>query len=220
MALPGLADLCRQETQKFRRREAFRDEFCYEIFRRAVCDRNSEAWSELFEAYGALARGWIVRHPARPSIHEDDEFLVNGLFERFIRAVGPERFDQFPTLASLLNYLKLCAHSIILDEVRRHDRVAVDSTDRLLEELGEEPGAESVDLVNVGARELWDAIDRSLVDDGERRVVYLRLALGLTPREVQRREPDQFATVADVYRIYRNALDRLRRATEIQAFVD
>ncbi len=219
LGLAGLADLCRQETQKYRRHEEFSGEYCYEIFRRATCDRDEVAWSALIEEYGTLVRGWILRHPARSSVHEEDDFLVNGVFERFVRAVGADRFDQFPTLAALLNYLKLCAHSVIMDEVRRRDRGAIESTDRLLEELGEEPGADSADLENVGARELWAAIGRSLADDDERRVVYLRLALGLAPREVQQREPMRFATVGDVYRVYRNALDRLRRTTEIRSFV-
>jgi DNA-directed RNA polymerase specialized sigma24 family protein len=220
MALAGLADQCRQETQKYHRRQEFREEFCYEIFRRAICERDGDAWSALVETYAGLTRGWIIRHPARSSVREDDDFLVNGLFERFLRAIGPDRFDQFPTLANILNYLKLCAHSVVMDEVRRRETAVVDSTDRLLEELGEEPGAESVELENVGARELWERINRALVDEAERRVIYLRLALGLAPREVQRREPDRFATVADVYRVYRNALDRLRRAPDIREFVE
>jgi DNA-directed RNA polymerase specialized sigma24 family protein len=220
MALAGLADRCRQETQKYRRREAFREEFCYEIFRRAICDRDGDAWSALVETYAGLTRGWIIRHPARATVREDDDYLLNGLFERFLRAIGPERFVQFPTLANLLNYLKLCAHSVILDEVRRHEQTPVESVDRLLEELGEEPGAESRELANVEARDLWDKINQVLADEAERRVIYLRLALGLAPREVQRRDPTRFPTVGDVYRAYRNALDRLRRAPEIRRFVE
>jgi DNA-directed RNA polymerase specialized sigma24 family protein len=220
LALSGLAERCRQETQKYHHRQEFREEFCYEIFRRAICDGDGDAWSAIVETYGGLTHSWILRHPARASVREDDDFLVNGLFERFLRAIGPDRFQQFPTLANLLNYLKLCAHSVVLDEVRRREQVNVDSTDRLLEELGEEPGTESVELANVEARELWEKINWALADDSERRVVYLRLALGMAPREVQRREPEQFASVADVYRIYRNALDRLRRTPEIRAFVE
>jgi DNA-directed RNA polymerase specialized sigma24 family protein len=220
MALAGLADRCRQETQKYHRREAFREEFCYEIFRRAICERDGDAWSVLFETYAGLTRGWLLRHPARAAVREDDDFLLNGLFERFLRAVSPERFAQFPTLANLLNYLKLCAHSVIVDEVRRREQASVESADRLLEELGEEPGAESSELANVEARDLWDKINQALADEAERRVIYLRLALGLAPREVQRRAPERFATVGDVYRVYRNALDRLRRAPEIRKFVE
>jgi DNA-directed RNA polymerase specialized sigma24 family protein len=220
MTLAGLTDRCRQETQKYHRREEFREEFCYEIFRRAICDRDGDAWSSLVDTYAGLTRGWILRHPARASVREDDDFLLNGLFERFLRAIGPERFSQFPTLANLLNYLKLCAHSMVMDEVRRREQIVVESTDRLLEELGEEPGADSVELESVEARDLWEKINRALADETERRVIYLRLALGLAPREVQRREPDRFATVGDVYRIYRNALDRLRRSPEIRGFVE
>ena len=58
-----------------------------------------------------------------------------------------------------------------------------------------------------------------LVDDGERRVVYCSFALDMKPGEIQARQPELFATVADVYRLKRNALDRLRRSPEIAGFL-
>ncbi|CAA9541297.1 MAG: hypothetical protein AVDCRST_MAG88-32, partial [uncultured Thermomicrobiales bacterium] len=47
----------------------------------------------------------------------------------------------------------------------------------------------------------------------------LCLALELKPSEVHARYPDRFASVADVYRIKRNLLDRLRRSPEIRRFL-
>jgi hypothetical protein len=39
--------------------------------------------------------------------------------------------------------------------------------------------------------------------------------LGLTSAEVQRRRPDLFPAVGEVYRVTRNLLDRLRRSPEM-----
>src|ERR1700730_1353806 len=102
LGLAGLAERCRQETQKYRRHEDVSGEFCYEIFRRATCDRDEAAWSALVDEYSHLIRVWILRHPARASVREEDDYLVNSVFERFTRAVGADRFAQFPTLAALL----------------------------------------------------------------------------------------------------------------------
>ena len=45
LGLAGLAERCRQETQKYRRHEDYSGEFCYEIFRRATKMKGIPAWA-------------------------------------------------------------------------------------------------------------------------------------------------------------------------------
>ena len=56
-----------------------------------------------------------------------------------------------------------------------------------------------------------------LDDEAERLVVYLSFVLDLKPAAIHGRHPGRFGSMADVYRVKRNALDRLRRSPEIRA---
>jgi hypothetical protein len=47
-------------------------------------------------------------------------------------------------------------------------------------------------------------------------VVYLSYAIGLKPREIWAQHPTRFRDVAEIYRLKRLALDRLRQAAAIQ----
>ena len=64
MPLAQLALQCREETEKFLRREPSRDLFCLEIFRRAICDRVQPAWAAVFAQYRGMVLAWVRRHPA------------------------------------------------------------------------------------------------------------------------------------------------------------
>lgn len=217
--LAELVVACRVETERFLRREPSRDAFCFEIIRRAVCDRDQRAWAAVFAQYRGMVIAWVRRHPASVSTNEDDEFWVNRTFDRFWTAIGPERFGAFPNMASLLRYLKMCTHSVLLDEARAR---SVAPSEALPAQAAEDIVAPDVADVAVGqlaVSALWAAIGAQMQDEAERRVAYLCFVLDLKPREVHERHPELFPTVADVYRIKRNLLDRLRRNPEIRAFL-
>ena len=54
MPLAELAAHCREETGKFLRRETTSDAYCFEIFRRAICDRDEPAWRAVFAQYRGI----------------------------------------------------------------------------------------------------------------------------------------------------------------------
>ena len=140
-------------------------------------------------------------------------------FERFFIAVGPERFGTFPSLAALLRYLKLCAHSVLLDEARAQGGTYVDSLSQHGDEAGEAPDVAGYALGQLAGEDLWAAVQGELQDEADRLVARLCLVLGLKPREVYQRHPERYADVAEVYRVKRNLLDRLRRSPAILAFI-
>jgi hypothetical protein len=151
---------------------------------------------------------------------EDDAYWVNRTFQRFWMALGPARFN-FSELGGVLRYLKMCAHSVLLDEVRGSgaDRVEPLPDD----EEGSAPlggDVEGPTLDRLAAAELWKTVEQELPDGPMRLVVYLSFALGLKPGEIHDRYPEQYPTVGDVYRTKRNALDRLRRSEQVRAIVD
>jgi DNA-directed RNA polymerase specialized sigma24 family protein len=210
-SLAALISACREDTERFQRREEVPGESCFELLRRAVASGDQAAWEAIFAQYRGLVLAWVRRHPALSALPEDDDYWVNRTFERFWSAVGPERFGMFTGLAAALRYLKMCAHSVILDAVRAQGAARDEPLPEHLTARGDAADPAAIVGSELAGRALWETVRAALSDDDERLVAELCFALDLKPREVYARHPDQFASVADVYRVKRNVLDRLRR---------
>src|ERR671925_645505 len=65
------------------------DRFAMELFRRAVVERDEDAWRAIHDAYLPLVAGWIGRHPGLARCGEDSAYLANRAFERFWWALRP-----------------------------------------------------------------------------------------------------------------------------------
>jgi hypothetical protein len=215
-----LADLdasCREETSKFLRHESARNDFCWEVMRRAICERDHAAWDSAVTQYRGLVLSWVHHHPASNDSREGDDFWVNRSFERLWSAVTPDRFSQFADLPALLKYLKMCVHSVLLDDARARRAVEMESLDRVADSRLT-TDVERLALGETTARELWQVIAEEVPDEAERLVVYWSFALEMKPGEIHERSPERYATVAEVYRIKRNVLDRLRRSSRLKQF--
>ena len=216
LGLAELAAACREETRQYLLGRAHRDEFALELLRRAICERDSGAWEALMEQYGKLVLSQIRSHPLHRTTCEGDDFWVNRTFQRFWMAVGPERLGLFPDLPSVLRYLKMCAHSVLLDEARRqrgHERAVVS--------LSPAPGGEAVAEVERSVlgrllgQQLWEAVAAETRDQAELVIARLSLAADYRPAEIFARHPELFQSVAEVYRVKRNLIERIRRSPRI-----
>jgi hypothetical protein len=183
-----------------------------DLFRRAIAASDQAAWGALCGYYSGLVHAWLRRHPAWHLAGEEADYLANRTFERFWRSVGPDRFGTFAGLPALLRYLKLCTHSVLLDEVRVRARQGPARA------CGRDPapGIEEDVVGQITASELWRAVRAEARDETELLVATLSFIQGLQPREIQERYPERFAEVDEVYRIKRNLLDRLRRNETIR----
>ncbi len=222
MPLSDVVGACRAETGKFLRRASSDDAFCFELFRRAVCDRSQAAWEAVVAQYRGIVLAWVRQHSAAAAVHEDDSYWVNRTFERLWTAVGPDRFGMFSGLPALLKYFKMCVHSVLLDELRARHGGQLESLDDERDDGSDHIRVADVEDHAVGQLsgiELWRAIGLELADEAERRVVYLSFALDMKPGEIFERHPNQFGGVHDVYRIKRNVIERLRRNPEIRRFL-
>jgi DNA-directed RNA polymerase specialized sigma24 family protein len=220
MPIAELAARSLQEMGKYLRHDASVDAYAYELFRRAICERDQYAWTRLYEQYHFLLLGWLRRHPARPATIEDNEALVNRAFSRFWECIGPNRFHTFPCTAALLRYLKVCVHSVALDEARARQHKQRD-----IRALQEAEPMHAPDPANalagaVAASELWAVIATELHSEADRIVARHCLVRGLRPREVYDRHPDIYASVEEVYRVKRNVLERLKRNSAVRGFMD
>jgi hypothetical protein len=216
MDLTTLVRHCLVESERFYRGQAHDTRFSYELFRRALVDRNETAWEHIYSHYSNLVESWVRRSGAFISSGESSEFFVVLAFTKFWRAISPERFAAFPTLAALLHYLQLCAGCVVIDSVR-----AQSWAEMLPEEAipfsrtpWAAPDEEATDRVN--RQEFWYYINTQLNDEAERVVVFNSFILGMKPGDIYNQRSDLFANINDVYNVKRNVLGRLSRNQELR----
>ena len=218
LSISELARRCADETLRFVRGEPRDDTYCFEIFARAVVSREDEAWAAIMAQYRGIILAYVGQHSSAAAMRETDEFWVNRAFARFWSAVGPERFGQFPDLPALLKYLKLCVHSVLMDELRARRAQSV-SLDEVPENTPGTNESEHALIGTMAGQELWSAVISELQDETERVVAVLSFVRGMKPGEIYERHPRLYADVGDVYRIKRNIVERLRRSPRIRAFL-
>lgn len=186
----------------------------HELFRRAIVEGDQAAWETVLAQYSGLVRGWLRRHPAARLGRDLEGDLINRTFERFWLFVRPGRFDTFAGLPALLQYLKLCTQSALIDELREREKAgsAQASADAL-------PYARAFEGEVAGqllAREIWQVIAAEMRNENELLIARLTLIYALKPQEIHERHPERFANVAEVYRVKRNLLERLRHNEAIR----
>ncbi|GAB4112168.1 MAG: sigma-70 family RNA polymerase sigma factor [Roseiflexaceae bacterium] len=221
MELVLLERHCAIESERFYRGHAHDTRFAYELFRRALVERDQLAWEYIFNHYRGLVESWVRRSGAFASSGETSEFFVVSAFTRFWQAVGPERFESFNSLAALLHYLQLCASCVVIDSVRAQSWAEVMPEEALVYAKHPliSPDEEAMDRVD--RAEFWEYINALLNDEAERIVLHSSFVLGMKPADIYQRRPDLFASVNDVYNVKRNILGRLSRNQELrQRFED
>lgn len=215
-----IAELVRQTRQEIalsQRRQATDDRHGYELFRRAILERDEWAWSAMYELYHPVVSSWILlRIPTLESA--DCASLVNEAFTRFARAMTAQKWRDFAGVSALLAYLKCCAHSAATDYRRgSHPRWHEDPLDSI--SLAQEPASDDcADLVceRLAAQEVWAIVFRAAPLPEERLVLGLHIARGMAPRDLQQRYPTTFPTVDHIYRIRRRVIERLQRNKELR----
>jgi hypothetical protein len=215
-----LSAAARAQGAKYARGEVSGDAAGVELFRRAIAEGDDAAWCAVISVYRGLLVAQAGRQLVRKLVDEDDGFCVDRAFERFWRATRARNAQHFEDLASILKYLKMCLASVLLDEARVRRRRAYVPLDDVPEDarVSADPTASAVE--HIAHRELWQAIDDELHDEGERLVARLSFVAWLSPREIQARHPDRFADVATVYRVKRNLMERLRRCRALRQLVE
>jgi DNA-directed RNA polymerase specialized sigma24 family protein len=214
LTVSELAHRCGEETARYLRGEPRSDRFCFELFRRAVIERDEAAWAAVLAQYREPVRHWLGGR------QDDADDGVSAAFERFWHAISPEKFARFTSLPAILQYLKMCAHTVTIDRLRTSQLTAMEQT---LDEAPELPDAGSIEELvasKVDAAAFWHEVQQILGDEREQRVIYFSYVIGLTPRAICAHYAGEFPSVQDVYRLKRLALDRLRRAPTLMRFAD
>lgn len=214
LTLAGIAHRCARETELFFQRLSHDPRYCFELFRRAIIERSHRAWEFVYAQYQPQVARWAERHSAFSSCGEEVSYVVNRAFEKMWLSLTPDKFSRFPDLKSLLRYLQVCVHSVIVDHVRVAEQaiagVPVKHPGQTVEEQV---------LGRVQQQEFWGEIEARLRNEKERRVVYGSFILGLKPREIFMRYRETFRDVSEVYRVKENVLARLGRDTRLEKLV-
>jgi DNA-directed RNA polymerase specialized sigma24 family protein len=219
MDLAVLVSRCATESERFYRGQQHDTRYSYELFRRSLVEGDQAAWEQLYQHYSGLVEGWIRRSGAFVSSGESSEYFVVGAFTKFWRAISPERFASFPTLASLLQYLQLCATSVVIDSVRAQSWSEVVPEEAITPNHDPQTSPDEEAVSRVDREEFWQFIDGQLHNEIERVVVYCSFVLGLTPRAIYAKRSELFSSVNDVYNVKRNVLGRLSRNTQLRQFM-
>lgn len=211
LSLGEIALRCAQETQHYLRRAAHDAAYCFELFRRALVEHDQRAWDLVYQQYHAQLQRWVLRHSAFSKTDVEPQEVVNEVFARLWRAVTAENFSRFPALNALLQYMKMCVHSILMDLVRKGD---------LPEQFeGEAEPAQPGPAAAADLTDFWAKLRARLNGAQEELVVRCSFVYDMKPAEILAEHPGVFENVDEVYRIKQNVRDRLRRDPELRRFL-
>ena len=211
MSLTDLAERCTREVCKYQHKEASDDQYCLEIFRRAIILRDNEAWAILQRQFSENVRAWFIRHPHHEVAlrHDREQSYIDSAFRRFWQAVSDQQL-VFHTLASALSYLHLCLNCAIMDTLRAYSRPKEEPLPDYGRSIADEPAVED----SYQETELWEIIEALLPGEKEKRVAFLHFHCNLKPREIIRYCPGEFSNEDEIYRLRRNIIDRIRRSAD------
>lgn len=217
--LSVIIDRCCEETKKYYEQGDSQDAYCLELFRRALVQRNRHAWEALYQQYAPLICHWLKFEPVFQHCSECEEYFVNRALERMWQAVRGRRFERFESLGSVLQYLKLCLKTSLIDYSRTEKLRTLHIEDLQPTVLVADTLLESELVRRSETKQFWRLVRDHLRSDQEQAVVYESFLLELKPAQIFARHRHLFDDVSNVYKTKRNVLKRLERSNAIQQFL-
>jgi hypothetical protein len=206
---------CRIETERYYAGETHDPAFGYELFRRALAEPHSEAskeaWVFVVAQYKPQAVKWATYNPRFRATGEQGETFADIALANMWRifAENAGKFDNFPNLATLLSYLKICVY----DAVKRY---------RIVEGDGEMPAFSSPHSPtdSLLAQQAWDCVTAQLNNDEEQIVAYETFVNQEKAQTIADMYAHIFSNVQNVYRIKAKILKRFRYGDNAQILRD
>ena len=221
-ALTELSQRCSQESDRFFNRQEYDPSYCFELFRRAILHGNEYAWELVYRQYQRLVSHWVERHALLAATDEEAEYFMNRAFEKMWQGMTPEKFDDFDDLKSVLRYLQMCTHSVVVDYMRRKEQSTLAAQVEEQDVTSVDSGKTAVEN-KIFTRErridFWHWLRQNLEDEQEYKVIHSSFILDLKPREIASQFPESFSDVREVYRLKEKVLNRLRRLDELTEFI-
>jgi DNA-directed RNA polymerase specialized sigma24 family protein len=185
----------------------------YELFRRAITQRDGDAWQAISTRYRSLLLAWAGSCSRRMWVDECCEDIADQALTRAWLALSPERFAGFASLAALLGYLHACVTATMIDSLRA--QAARQRTMQQIE-VGAIATPDEIVLGQIEREQLWQLITTYVTGAREYTFLIERFVLELPPRVILVRHPELFADISVIYTTRRNLLMRLQRIPELQ----
>jgi RNA polymerase sigma factor (sigma-70 family) len=221
MAVENLATRCAQETDLYYNSKEFDSRYCFELFRRAIKNKDGQAWEILIVQYQPLVTRWVEKwmskYPDFSLFNEESQDFVAQAFERFWVSYTPAKFENAQnSLPAVLKYLQMCVHGALTDGWRKLRRLQIEEDVRGEgQELTEtDPTPED----RLQSEEFWQFIQKKAKDLKEYKVVYASFYMDLSPREILAEFLNEFKDIKEIYQYKANFIERLGRDDEFKEF--
>ena len=189
----------------------------YDLFRRAVVERDTDAWTEIATRYRSLLISWACHSDAKVQSGECSDDLAQWALERAWAALSPARFAEFPNLAALLGYLRTCVTTTAIDAARA--RAARERVQQRLE-VGVVMTPEQIILEGIMRSALWRTVSNLIETRQEYVILVESFVFDLPPRTILTRHPELFTDITAVYTAKRNLFARLQRNHDLRRLYD
>lgn len=204
-----LAGRCAEETQHYLHHRPHNEKFCYELFRRAVLDRDILARESINQVYALLVNSWVVR--VAPKLGDEDQaILINDETDHFWSSYSAEKFKRALYLAQILKYWETCVSRATRKVWLKIGAIEQIEPDVELIDPNYQPVPDIVDE-RIKRRAVWKIILSHCHDDLDQLIARRMIIEDMPPREIFESERNKFPNIQDVYRRIRNLTDRLKR---------
>ena len=212
------SDLCKQcrnpET------DGAHEPYCMELFRRAVGEQCQECWHCIYEQYQFLVLDWIQQRVRGEQVGlAQSGDLVTIAFAKFWRYFGRDSFGRARGLSDVLAYLRSCARTAVLEELRRAQRGVIVNDLELGRGDGVTGRGDQIARSLAGqelAQSIWLKIEAKCKTAKEREVAWLTFTTHLKPSEIVGEGNHAYRDVREVYDIKRKLMARLGRDESIR----
>ena len=214
LTIVQLAERCSAEAKRYKQTQQSNEEYCLELFRRALTEQNETAWEAIYSQYQLLVQHWIYQYSRFHETGEEADLFVNDAFARMWQYGSKHTFNS---LKECLSFLRTCVWSAIENVMRKQKK------DALMDSIPWDTIISSISINLEDTAEfsiLWTDIKEALMEtiqnEQERLVAEESWIYGLAPRTVRERYPNVFATVDEVNQSKRNIIRRLQRHPKVK----
>jgi DNA-directed RNA polymerase specialized sigma24 family protein len=211
----------RQRCAAVQRGMAVHEPFCYELFRRAIVQKDQRCWEEIFDHYQSFVRSWLKKMVPSGRVHEiEEQEMITIIFGKFWRSYDRTRFSRAQHVGQILSYLQSCVVSCVNDERRKQKRKGL----KTVEWNDQTPDSDALEhledvLKVIYCQQVWQKLEELCQTEQERVILRLSVVDDCKPKEIAELRPELFVDADDVYPIKRKLMERLRANEDLHRFL-
>jgi Effector-associated domain 7/NB-ARC domain len=191
----------------------------FDLFRRAITEKDEQCWELLYKYYSNLIELWIVQRAGTDIPKDELQQCVIDVFGRIWTSIrgGYESMASFPSSSHILSYWRLAAENVALLYLRENRNLLL-YDENTTEEL-QHDADDQIDQ-NIQIFDFWRVILSLFQNNRERVVIYDLYVRGLRPNDILMHRKHMFEDIADLYRVRRNILHRMAASSELRELLE